>query len=129
MLSTYRRHKRDCKAEHAQELRTSQFDERKKRWKRCECPIVASGTLSKVAKRQSTGEWEWEPARAVAAAWDRTGHWTATITTPEPVVPNEPQRATIADAVKVFLTNRESAAIAPATLRGGHQRFAAETRG
>ena len=29
-----------------EELHTSEFDERKKGWKRCECPIFASGTLS-----------------------------------------------------------------------------------
>lgn len=77
MLSVYRRHKRDCKAGHAHELRTSEFDERKKGWKRCECPIVASGTISKVAKRQSTGAWEWDAARAIAAAWEKADSWTA----------------------------------------------------
>ena len=47
----------------AEESRTSEYDERKKGWKRCECPIMASGTLEKKFKRQTTGQWEWEAAR------------------------------------------------------------------
>ena len=44
-LNLYRRHRRDCKAGHPEELRSGEFDERKKGWKRCSCPIFASGTL------------------------------------------------------------------------------------
>jgi integrase len=121
MLTVYRRHKRECKAGHPHELRTSEFDERKKAWKRCECPIFASGTLKGVSRRQSTNQWEWEPAKAIAAQWDAAGSWTKE---PAPVAPElgasevpQPTRITIADAVKIFIINRESAAIAPATLR------------
>ena len=32
-LAPYRRHRRDCKAGHTEELRTSEYDERKKGWK------------------------------------------------------------------------------------------------
>jgi hypothetical protein len=45
MLALYRRHRRDCKAGHAEEAPTSEYDERKKGWKRCECPLFVSGTL------------------------------------------------------------------------------------
>ena len=65
-LNLYRRHRRDCKASHPEEHLSSEFDERKKGWKRCECPIFSSGTLARRYRRQSTGKWEWDDARAVA---------------------------------------------------------------
>src|SRR3569833_1041092 len=120
MLSVYRRHKRECKAGHPHELRTSEFEERKKGWKRCDCPIFASGTLNKVSRRQSTAQWEWEAARQVAAALEQAGSWTGSPAPPAPVVEQEPaskHRITIADAIKVYLSNREGAKIAKPTLR------------
>jgi hypothetical protein len=68
MLHLSRRHRRDCKSSHAEDSFNSEFDERRKGWKRCECPIVASGTLNKKYRRQSTGKWEWETARAESGA-------------------------------------------------------------
>ncbi|HLJ16789.1 MAG TPA: hypothetical protein VKV15_20000, partial [Bryobacteraceae bacterium] len=59
-LALYRRHRRDCKARHPEESRTSEYDERKKGWKRCECPIFLSGTLQGCFKRHNSGRWEWE---------------------------------------------------------------------
>jgi hypothetical protein len=44
-LAIYRRQRRDSKAGHKEELRISEYDGRKKGWKRCECPIFVSGTL------------------------------------------------------------------------------------
>jgi hypothetical protein len=38
-LNLYRRHRRDCKAGHPEEHLSSEFDERKKGWRRCDCPI------------------------------------------------------------------------------------------
>jgi hypothetical protein len=59
--------RRECKAGHSHQHLSSEFDERKRGWKRCECPIVISGTLNLTFRRQSTGKWEWDDARAVAA--------------------------------------------------------------
>jgi hypothetical protein len=84
-LNLYRRHRRDCKAGHAEELRSGEFDERKKGWKRCGCPIFASGTLPEDFKRQTTGQWEWMPAKAVVAELDRAGSWDGHVTIPEPL--------------------------------------------
>jgi len=58
-------HRGDCKAGHAEDFLSSEFDERKKGWRRCECAIMASGTLQKRYKRQSTGRWDWDAARAI----------------------------------------------------------------
>src|ERR1700677_4147388 len=75
MLTVYRRHLRTCKSGHKEELRTSEFDERKKGWKRCECPIFASGTLSGKSQRRNTGQWEWDPAKTAMQRWQSTGRW------------------------------------------------------
>ena len=56
--SLYRRHRRECKGQHLHDQRTSEYEERKKGWKRCECPIFASGTLGKHFTRYNTGQWE-----------------------------------------------------------------------
>jgi integrase len=119
MLSVYRRHKRDCKAGHPHELRTNEFDERKKGWKRCSCPIFASGTLGGRSRRQSTGQWEWDNAKAKAAAWDQAGAWGGENVAPPPKQdePVNQLRISIADANRIFLASREGGHIAPATLR------------
>jgi hypothetical protein len=74
-LNLYRRHRRECKVGYPEQSFSSEFEERKKGWKRCECPIVASGTLQKQFKRQSTGQWEWGAARAIAGGWEAAGRW------------------------------------------------------
>jgi hypothetical protein len=117
-LSLYRRHRRDCKAGHPEELHTSEFDERKKGWKRCACPIFVSGTLAGRSRRQSTGRWEWDDARTITDALEQAGRWDGTL--PPPPTPHDPpkqHRISIADATKIFLVSREGAKIAEATLR------------
>jgi integrase len=118
-LSLYRRHRRDCKAGHPEEFHSGEFEERKKGWKRCACPIFASGTLAGRSRRRGTGRWEWDDAKAIAAAWEQAGVWDGTPppAVPIPDEPAKPQRIAIADAIKVFLTNRQGAKIAAATLR------------
>ncbi|MDQ2777921.1 MAG: hypothetical protein M3Y57_23865 [Acidobacteriota bacterium] len=61
-LNLYRR---DCKSGHPEESRTGEFEERKKGHKRCDCPIFCSGTLQKRFRRQSSGSWEWDDAKAI----------------------------------------------------------------
>ena len=110
-LSLYRRHRRECKAGHKEELHTSEFDERKKGWKRCECPIFASGTLSGKQRRQRTGAWEWDAARAIAAEWEGAGSWDGIKPEiPPPSIPvSQPERTTIERAVQIYLDERSEA--------------------
>jgi hypothetical protein len=54
-IAMYRRHRQYCKGGHAHNTRTSEYDERKKGWRRCECPIFVSGTLQDQFKRQNSG--------------------------------------------------------------------------
>jgi hypothetical protein len=113
-LSLYRRHRRDCKAHHPEESRSGEFDERKENWKRCDCPIFASGTLAGEHSRQSTGHWQWDDAKAIAGQWEGAGSWDGETTVPQPIPePEQPQRATIHKSVKSFLAElHETAAFA-----------------
>ena len=115
-LALYRRHRRECKAGHPHQFRSSEFEERKRGWKRCECPIVVAGTLNKKFLRQSTNKWEWDDARAVAAAIETSGSWGDEVTpvlVPEPLPKSDPTRFPIAQATKSFLDEiQETAAFA-----------------
>jgi integrase len=119
-LNLYRRHRQECEGGHPEESRSGEFEERKKAWKRCACFIFASGTLGGSFKRKYTGKSDWDGARTVAAEWEKAGSWDGTPASPPQPAPVEnpvPARITIADAIKIFLSNREGAKIAPATLR------------
>jgi integrase len=121
MLALYRRHRQNCKGDHAHNTRSSEYDERKKGWKRCECPIFASGTLDRIARRQNTGQWEWEPSRLVAAKWETFGRWDATAETslpvPVPATEQTPGRTKLADATEAFLATCQNRGIATPTLK------------
>lgn len=69
-LNLYRRHKRKCKGGHRQDSRNGEFEERRKAWKRCDCPIFASGILQGTFQRRSTECWEWDAANKVAQSWE-----------------------------------------------------------
>jgi integrase len=118
-LNLYRRHRQECEGGHLEESRSGEFEERKKAWKRCACFIFASGTLGGSFKRKYTGKTDWDAARVIAAEWEQARAWDGTpaLPPPAPVEKPAPVRITIADAIKVFLSNREGAKIAPATLR------------
>jgi len=108
-LNLYRRHRRECKAGYPEQHLSSEFEERKRGWKRCECPIIVSGTLQKKFKRVSTGQWEWAPARIVAAKRETAGTWDEDISAPQPIptVQTAEEQITIEGACKAFLAERE----------------------
>ena len=102
----------------------AKYDERKKGWKRCECPIFLSGTLQGYFKRHNSGQWEWESAKALAGQFEVAGSWNGlgqcSAPPAQPVEPShdsQPPRVAIADAIQVFLTHKQGAKIAAATLR------------
>jgi len=117
-LALYRRHRRECKANHAEDSRSSEYDERKKGWRRCECPIITSGTLGGKFKRQTTGQWEWEPARASSYAWETEGTWGKVDPTPQapPASETVASRTTVTEATEAFLSKCRNRAIQPSTL-------------
>lgn len=114
-LNLYRRHRRDCKAGHPEEHLSSEFDERKKGWKRCECPIFVSGTMAGRYRRQKTGKWEWEDAKTAIAGLEAAGSWTGEVPPkPEPIPERpSPHRKPVDQAAAAFQNEfGEHAAIA-----------------
>jgi hypothetical protein len=59
-LNLYRRHRRACKAGREHNSCSGEFEERRKGWKQCDCPIFASGTIQGEFKRKSTEVWKWD---------------------------------------------------------------------
>jgi integrase len=119
-INLYRRHRKDCEACRAENSTSGEFNERSKGWKRCACVIFASGTLAGRFSRKRTGKTTWEEARAWATQLDESGSWDGNVPSPQPEPPPAtagPARVTVVDAISAFITNRESAQIAPATLR------------
>jgi len=115
-LALYRRHRQECKGGHPHNSRTSEYDERKKGWKRCECPIFASGTLHRKFKRANTGQWEFEAARAVAAAHERAGSWTAPAQAAPFAEESKAARISVEEATHAFLAKCKNRNIALNTL-------------
>jgi integrase len=71
---------------------------------------------------KQTGKSDWDEAKSLVASWETTNSWDGKVEpepapAPPPVSTPVPGRITIADATKVFLSNREGAKIAQATLR------------
>ena len=121
-VNLYRRHRPECEARRQWQSRSSEFDERRKDWgRKCACQIHVSGTLDGRFSRKSTGVSDWAEAHRIADAYEKAGSWTGKpkpervdpLSAPNPARP----RTTIEDACKVFITNRQSAELAPATLR------------
>ena len=117
-LNLYRRHRPDCEAGHPKDLRSGEWEERRKGWKRCDCLIHVSGTLGDKFNRRSTGRLSWEDARAYATRLETAGSWNghvgAAVTSPAPLsVPDAAERITITDAIKVYLANRKATVAAP----------------
>jgi integrase len=117
-LKLYRRHRTDCEGGHAEDTRSGEFEEGRRGWKRCACLIHVSGTLGGKFNRKQTGKSEWATAKAIVELWETADSWCGKVESEAPpVVTSLPGRIAIADATKVFLSNREGSKIAPATLR------------
>jgi lactoylglutathione lyase len=44
-LKLYRRHRKECEAGHPEDSKSGEFEEGRRGWKRCGCPIHASGNI------------------------------------------------------------------------------------
>lgn len=97
---------------HPEDLQSGEFEERRKTWKRCSCPIFISGTLQKKFRRQSAGQWEWEPTKAIAWDIEDAGSWDGRTRIPsqpasDPTIGQAENHTTIEEAIKAFLAERE----------------------
>ena len=75
VLNLYRRHGSHCSGGRALHETSYEADENRRGWKKCACPIYASGTLARKFKRKNTERVTWPAAKAVAAAWEAVGRW------------------------------------------------------
>jgi hypothetical protein len=111
----YRRHRQGCEGGHPADLRSGEFDERKKGWKRCACVIFVSGTLDRKFARKAAATADWAEAHRIAESYSKAASRTGQA--PQPVVemppPSGPTRITIEDAVSLYLANREASVAHP----------------
>jgi integrase len=118
-LKLYRRHRLECEGGHPEDTRSGEFEEGRRGWKKCACLIHVSGTLSGKFNRRQTGKSSWDEAKTLVGSWEKAGTWDSKLVVQLPSEPPQTEqlrRCAIADAVDVFLFNREAAKIAPATL-------------
>lgn len=98
-------------------------DELRRSWKKCSCPIYASGTLKGEFRRKNTERTQWSEAKALVAEWESVGSWSGPLAPVQPAQADpsaaeaSPARISIADAMRAYLAIREGAGVAPATLR------------
>jgi hypothetical protein len=129
-LNVYRRHASHCPGGRALHEMTYEGDELRRNWKKCSCPIYASGTLSGRFRRRNTERTTWAEANAIVSDWEIAGSWHAAPVpvAPTPVIPptadpaaspsdSAPPRVRIAEAVKAYLAVRSGSGIVSATLR------------
>lgn len=117
-VNLYRRHKPNCVGGHQWQSRSSELEERRKGWRRCECLIHFSATIGGRFGRKSTTTADWDESRCYAVGLAAGGNWNGAVVPPrpQPESPAAPVRVTLAEAISVFLANRE-ATVAPPTFR------------
>lgn len=119
-LNLYRRHRPGCESGKSEDSRSTEREERRKGWgRKCFCQIHLSGTLDGRFSRKATRTSDWVEAQRIADAYEKADSWTGKPrvepVAPEPAGPKP--RTTIPDAISVYLSNREAANLAPASLR------------
>lgn len=83
-------------------------DELRRSWKKCACPIYASGTLKRRFIRKNTERTSWDEAKVIVRTWEDTGAWDGTAKIEQPVVqvpapvPLEDGRVTMERAIQAF---------------------------
>lgn len=90
-------------------------------WKKCDCPIYASGTLRDGFRRRRAGCTSWPEAEAVVKEWEAAGAWAASpfgaVLKAEPEQPNTPSLKSIEEALSAFIAKRKGRRIRDSTLR------------
>jgi hypothetical protein len=84
-------------------------DEIRRSWKRCLCPVYASGTIEGRFKRRNTERADWAEAKAVVRAWEDAASWDGVAQVPASPAPGpqapEAGRITIERAIRLLLAN------------------------
>lgn len=120
MLNLYRRHRSKCTGSHAHGAQSYEGEENRPKWKKCACPIHASGKIGGEFNRHCTDEVEWEAAKLKAKTWEASPSWEVIKNgqnvrvlpgalhqiTPE-VKPEAPTGYPVAEAVAKFVAEHE----------------------
>jgi hypothetical protein len=105
-LNLYRRHGSDCAGGRPHQATTYESDGIRRSWKRCLCPIYASGTIDRRFKRRNTERADWADAKAVVRAWEEAASWDGVAKVPAHPAPEPPAaeggRITIDRAIAAF---------------------------
>lgn len=118
-LKLYRRHRMECEGKHAEDLRTGEFEEGRRGWKKCACIIHASGTIAGKFNRKQTGATDWEQAKIIADEWLKTKSWNSeAIPAITPLEAAKSNRISIEHAVKAFLAELQETIAA-----GTHKKY------
>jgi integrase len=127
-LNYHRCHGLFCEGGHPAKTFTSEPEEHKKNWKRCKCPIVASGSLNRVHRRMATKQTDWVTAAAKMAPYLTRNSWDDPEPPPQPPSPSgqpvedQPKDSapgvTVTAAVKAYLKAHGDADSANETIRG-----------
>jgi integrase len=110
-LNLYRRHGSNCPGGRTLHDMTYEADELRRTWRKCSCPIYASGTLNGRFKRKNTEQKTWTEAKAVAGAWETAGNLHGSTLPPSQSSPSQsresgrstPEDVMIERAVAAFL--------------------------
>lgn len=81
-MNLYRRHRTKCVGSHPKDSQSYESDEKRPKWKKCYCPIFASGKLNKFDRR-CLDVTDWDLARAIVAPLQAANSWDLT-TSPLP---------------------------------------------
>jgi hypothetical protein len=100
-LNLYGRHGSHCPGGRRLHKMTYEADELRRGWRKCSCPIYASGTRGGRFRRRNTAKAKPVESPIVAAV----------------AADASPPRISITDAIRPYLAVREGAGIAPATVR------------
>lgn len=131
-LTLFRRHGIACPASRPADSYSTEAEERRRSWKKCDCRIYAHGTLDGHFRKFATKARDWEFAREIVAPYLAAGRWD--ITPPDPPPPPPPhsgevrespiphsgtgrQGTPIPDAVKDLLAEHKNAQSAVGTIR------------
>lgn len=73
-LNLYRRHGARCRGGPRLHQMTYEADELRRGWRKCSCPIYASGTLGGRFRRRNIEQNTWTSAKEVASEWQKAGY-------------------------------------------------------
>lgn len=122
-LQYHRRHGAGCAGEHPKQTYSDEYQERKKGWKKCQCPITASGSLGRLASRLATKQTDWEKARQAMAPYIAANSWKPDgLNPPSPPDPSPEPRTpardtTVKTAIQAYMDEHREAKSAFNTLK------------